>query len=461
MYLAPVAEKNFLENVEVADTMPEWSELLDEDETEVLFEEEVEVEKLDSAITIPTDVDSLVIDYNRWSPDYAVHSTSTLPDSLKLSGTDIAMRKLHGFFKKLESISDTDSKPLEIFHWGDSQIEGDRISGLLRSSWQKSWGGSGPGLLPALQPIPALSVRQEVEGSWTRFTRFGQIDSTLEHNAYGPMAAFCLVDGDAQITFKPHPSGFKLNKVWPRIKISIGAAPLGGNITLKGDINPYRAISIRPASTSMHSEVVAHIEEGEKELIVGFEGYKIEVTGVELGSENGVQLHNIPMRGSAGMIFTKLDTGHLNRAIENRDVGLIILQFGGNVVPYIRDSIAATRYGKRFARQLAHLKKLKPEAAIIIVGPSDMGDSVGESTYPMLNAVIESLKTAAIAEDCLFWNTREAMGGKGSMLKWSEAEPRLASPDLIHFTPKGARLIGYSLDQAIRAEYKSWVEWKR
>lgn len=456
MYLAPVADDLFAEDEEEITPIPEWSELLDEEK-----EVEVKIETPGSALTTPTEIDSLEIDHNRWSPSYAVHSSATLPDSIQLSGTDIAKSKLHGFFEKLESISDTDTEPVEIFHWGDSQIEGDRISGLLRSSWQKSWGGSGPGLLPAEQPIPALSVRQENGGSWTRYTRFGQIDTTLEHNAYGPMAAFCMVDGDAQITLKPHPSGFKLNKVWPRIKISIGSAPLGGNVTIRGKNSPYRTFSIRPASTSMHSEIIAHLDEGEKELVVGFEGYKIEVTGLELGSENGVQLHNIPMRGSAGLIFTKLDFKHLSRTVENRDVGLMILQFGGNVVPYIRDSIAATRYGKRFARQLAHLKKIKPEIAIIIVGPSDMGDSSGEPTYPMLDAVIESLKKAAISEDCLFWNTHDAMGGKGAMIRWSEAEPRLASPDLIHFTPKGARLIGYSLDHAIRAEYKSWVEWKR
>ena len=460
MFLAPYAEEYFLEEKkEGVDPIPTWSELLDEEEEEIVLKSDVD--QVESDTTQSLQLDSLEIDFSRWIPDYAAHSASTLPDSLRLIGTKLAFDKLYTFFEKLESISETDTEPIEIFHWGDSQIEGDRISGLLRSSWQKSWGGSGPGLLPAYQPIPALSIRQESDENWTRYTLFGQIDSTLEHSAYGPMAAFCMVDGDAQITLKPHPSGFKLNKVWPRIKFSIGAAPLGGNITLSGVTNAYRAFSIRPASTSMHNEIIAHLEDGETELTIGFEGYKIEVTGIELGSSYGVQLHNIPMRGSAGMIFTKLDAKHFKRTIENRDVGLMILQFGGNVVPYIRDTIAAQRYGRRFAKQLAYLKGIKPNTAILVVGPSDMGDSSDDTTFPMLYSVIENLKLAAESEDCLFWDTHSVMGGRGSMLSWSESDPKLASPDLIHFTPKGARWIGKQLDHSIRAEYKSWTQWRR
>ena len=464
MYLAPYAEDCFfVEKETVIETVPEWSELLDESEVEFDVEvEEIPAEILDYLQTpIHITPDYITINFNRWNPDYASHTSSTIPDSLKLVGSDLAFKKLYEFFETLESISDQDIDPIEIFHWGDSQIEGDRISGVLRSSWQKTWGGSGPGLIPGVQPIPALSIRQEIDGNWSRHTRFGELDSTIEHNAYGPMVAFCRVDGDANITLKPHPSGFKLNKVWPRIKINIGAAPLGGNITIKGSTNPYRAFSIRPASSSMHQEILVNLEEGENELNVGFEGYKLEVTGIELGSSNGVQLHNIPMRGSAGMIFTKLDSKHLKRSLENRRVGLMVLQFGGNVVPYIKDTIAAKRYGKRFAKQLSYLKQLKPNSSIIVIGPADMGGDTESTIYPMLGAVINSLEAASIEEDCLFWNTYKVMAEAGSMKRWSEAEPRLASPDLIHFTPKGARIIGERIDLALRAEYKSWLEWKR
>ena len=164
------------------------------------------------------------------------------------------------------------------------------------------------------------------------------------------------------------------------------------------------------------------------------------------------------MRGSAGMLFTKLDSRHLRKNLEDRDLGLLILQFGGNVVPYINDSTSAHRYGKRFAKQIQYLKSIKPNVPILVIGPSDMG---APDTYPMLEAVVKSLETATEDEGCMYWNLFEAMGGRGTIEEWASAEPKLASPDLIHFSPKGARIVGEMLDQAVRDEYKNWVKWKR
>ena len=137
MYLTPKVEEHLKSEDEVVkEEIPSWSELLEEEEDSVGVLEPLPID------TIIDSIDTLIIDVNRFSPSYATHNTSTLPDSLKLKGSEIAFKRLYGFFEKLESINDSDNVPLEVFHWGDSQIEGDRISGLLRSSWQKSWGGT-------------------------------------------------------------------------------------------------------------------------------------------------------------------------------------------------------------------------------------------------------------------------------------------------------------------------------
>jgi hypothetical protein len=46
---------------------------------------------------------------------------------------------LHSFLKKLETASDADNS-LRIVHYGDSQIEGDRISGFIREITKPVWG---------------------------------------------------------------------------------------------------------------------------------------------------------------------------------------------------------------------------------------------------------------------------------------------------------------------------------
>ena len=82
-----------------------------------------------------------------------------------------------------------------------------------------------PGLIPAIQPVPALALRQQHEGEIQRFTRFGTIDSTLEHTCYGGMATLSRIRNNGKVIVKPHPMGFRKNKVWHQAEVLIGAAP--------------------------------------------------------------------------------------------------------------------------------------------------------------------------------------------------------------------------------------------
>jgi hypothetical protein len=72
---------------------------------------------------------------------------------------------LYNFFDKLEEAREK-RKPLRIVHFGDSQIEGDRISGFIRERLQSRFGGGGPGLVPALKVYNQASVLHENSGNW-------------------------------------------------------------------------------------------------------------------------------------------------------------------------------------------------------------------------------------------------------------------------------------------------------
>ena len=40
------------------------------------------------------------------------------------------------------------ARPVRVLHYGDSQLEGDRITSYLRNKFQLKWGGGGTGLVP-------------------------------------------------------------------------------------------------------------------------------------------------------------------------------------------------------------------------------------------------------------------------------------------------------------------------
>ena len=53
---------------------------------------------------------------------------------------------LNSFFCKLDTLKKSQS-PLRIVYFGDSQIEGDRITSTIRKQFQQKFGGAGIGLI--------------------------------------------------------------------------------------------------------------------------------------------------------------------------------------------------------------------------------------------------------------------------------------------------------------------------
>ncbi len=83
------------------------------------------------------------------------------------------------------------AKVVRILHYGDSQIEADRISGYLRYKLQQQFGGSGPGLIPAKTAYGYKSPCEVINtGDWKRYTIFPKIDTAVHHSKYGALAAF-------------------------------------------------------------------------------------------------------------------------------------------------------------------------------------------------------------------------------------------------------------------------------
>ena len=76
------------------------------------------------------------------------------------------------FFLHLE-LAKIDSNVVHIMHYGDSQLEEDRISATIREALQAEFGGGGPGMLPAVLNIPSQSTSVWNNGDLTRFLLFG------------------------------------------------------------------------------------------------------------------------------------------------------------------------------------------------------------------------------------------------------------------------------------------------
>ncbi len=329
---------------------------------------------------------------------------------------------LNRFFMALKTAS---TDPVRVVHFGDSQIEQDRISMTLRRYWQSRYGGSGLGLVPVMQTVTTYTLNQTLTmnakpvlgtGGPQRYFVYGPRYLRREgNNRYGIMGQVTvmndsLVKGSEELTLT-----FKPRKDWDdrytRIRL-------------------WADSTVQMETTDLHSVV-----------LLG----KGDVYGLSLESETGVYVDNIPMRGSAGTMFVNSNQDLLSNYFKETNTRLIILQFGGNALPNIQDYSAVTATVNALKNQVLYLQTCAPQADILFVGPSDMlvNDRGQMRSDPMVPYMDMQLEKMAVRTGILYFSTYQAMGGENAMLRWQEQG--LAGEDGIHFTKRGADLIAEKL----------------
>lgn len=385
----------------------------------------------------------------------------------KLEMNEEVRISLTRFFEKLKA-----GKPTRIMHYGDSQLEGDRITANLRNKLQTKFGGSGIGLRPAVQPYDfVFSAVQTNSSNWLRFPIYGKVDSLVRHNRYGVAGAFSrfaplVIDSvfrpvelrEAELTIAKSNIGFAKTREYKLFRLFYGNSRSEVDMKLlsKGQLVQE---TVLPPSTD-YGVVSVQLPPATDEITVKFSGYDSpDIYGIDLSDPAGVTVDNIALRGCSGTIFTQADYNHSTKMFKDLNPGLFILQFGGNVMPYTKDMKAVDNYGRWFANQIKRIKQSCPDAAVIVIGPSDMSTKVKDKyeTYEFLPAVVEAMKKAALATGSAYWDMYTAMGGRNSMPSWVNANPQLAGPDYVHFTPKGSSLISNMFYNALILEYNNYL----
>lgn len=365
---------------------------------------------------------------------------------------------LHFFdpvFQKMETAKKK-GRYVRVMHYGDSQIEMDRISNRLRTQLQKRFGGGGPGMVPLQTIIPTFSISTWSADSLQRYAPFGDSLVMRSHGHYGPMVQCFRVNGSTASTFRATRQTSADSKLKSFQRIGALCSHHPGNVTPRLSVRKPNGVTIPEPISSEHG--IVHLTEWRLDTAVSqvqlsFSGSG-DIYGILLDGTPGVAVDNIPMRGCSGQQFVQIDSSLLAASYAQLDVALIILQFGGNSVPYIRNEKALNTYCKSIGRQIDRVYHCCPEAKILFIGPSDMSTRVNGETqsYPYLETIIERLRKTANAHGAAYWSIYHAMGGHNSMKAWSR--DGLAGSDGVHFSQEGADLMGDKLAESLIKMYE-------
>lgn len=343
-------------------------------------------------------------------------------------------------------------KTYRIMHYGDSQIEMDRISSVLREKLQEQFGGSGPNMIPAIQPVATISVSQRSSGL-SRYMVYGDANRA-PHNRYGVMSQFGQVMDNGSISFAQtsHSQAFAKAKEISTVAVLLGKNSEGFTATLQCDtITTQPKVLAANDSVSLITWILpADVKRGS----INFKG-NAEIYAVLLDGDAGVAVDNVALRGCSGTIFTRINEATMRQSFELLGTRLIIMQFGGNRMPGISTSKSITAYMAELEKQINFMKRVAPKATLLFIGPADMGRSYGGKmgTWKGLPELNDSLRAMTLRNNVAYWDMFHVMGGEGSMAQWVKHNPPMAGPDYIHFTFRGAQEIGTHLARSFTTYY--------
>ncbi len=283
-------------------------------------------------------------------------------DSADFYSAGITTNPLASF---LDSLRNPETQ-IRILYYGDSQIEGDRITSYLRELLRKGRGGSGPGLFLPLMPVMyTKSLWLHSSANWKRYNYLSYKSGDIKHNRLGPFMTICrylpegkfpVITEKAFIRIRPSLYADEAATDYDILRIFYANAQGKIIATVKGDDNLLFTDSLRSGRNLQ--EITCNLYKA-KDILIEFEGRSSpDIYGISIESNSGIVVDNIPRRGSAGLEFTLLDKDNLKEGFHKLSPDLIILHYGLNIVNNVRSDYSYYRRG--VSRQLTLLREVAP-----------------------------------------------------------------------------------------------------
>lgn len=354
---------------------------------------------------------------------------------------------------------------IRILHYGDSQIEADRISSYFRNQMQRQFGGAGVGMIPITPVNPAsISYVLEVSSNWRRYSILNTKKS-LDEPQYGVLGCFSRFNSPNNNLNREEEAWIYLKN--PNISYSRASKFNHCKLLFAGNRLPVYA-EIKKNDEIIDADIYTagkglkiidwEVDTGARNLLITLKGKDSpDLYAVAFDGATGIAVDNIPLRGSSGLEFTRLFKPPYDNVLNDLNVKLIILQFGVNAVINLSKNVKL--YQKLFEAQLRTFKNSRPGIPIIVIGVNDISQNTADGyiTNEAVEKVRNAQRTAAFNAGCVFWDMYEAMGGRNSMPSWVLAKPALAQKDFIHLNALGAKIIGEMFYRSLMDEYKKFL----
>lgn len=333
---------------------------------------------------------------------------------------------------------------------GDSHTAADFWSGALRTVLQKRFGYAGPGFVHlGFEAYRHDGVKAAVEGKWRMRPKGPSTMTVTGDGVFGLGGILFIPDGGgarAQLSLtEPAFSGrarwdvcYRLSAPHDQLTVSLtGAEPAVVKATPESPPGAIRHLSL--------------LGDAGATLTVSPSGGAPELCGAVIEGDPavrpGVVVDTLGINGAR--LGTPLAWSEPSWAAElaRRAPSLAVIAYGTNESGDFNAD--PSTYGRQLTEVLARIRRVQPEVDCLALAPTDRRDTPDRTPL-----VRDALREAARANGCGFWDTYEAMGGKGSIDAWANEKPPRAARDGVHLTSRGYREIGFKLADEVLKGYR-------
>lgn len=351
------------------------------------------------------------------------------------------------FFEQLYRHNHGDAEgPVRMMQYGDSHTAADEWTGAIRALFQGQFGDGGSGYALAGRP-------------WRGYRRFGlRAGGTLGWRSDGLMGRAgdgrYGLGGVSVSTRRPRESVY-LEADCETVELFYLQQPGGGSLRFSdngevveklstdGDLGPGY-FRYRPATPGPHRLEAITLDRAPVRLF----GWVAE-------KDKGVTYDPLGINGASASVALHWDEDVLASNLARRNPALLVLAYGTNEAGNREWTLES--YREMFLALIARFRQAAPAAAILVLGPPDRQYRSKGRWHPFdrTDFIVEAQRQAALASGCAFWDTREKMGGKGSMKEWTLSG--MAQYDHVHFTAPGYRRMGYVLFRDLMTQYDTYA----
>lgn len=363
------------------------------------------------------------------------------------------------FFGRLYQLESQSEGRVRIAYYGDSMTDGDMIVQDLRKNYQDKYGGSGVGF------VQITSESAQSRGSVThKYSPNWKVQSYL--NVKKPRKPFGI---GGQVFFvkdtvKPTWVSYQAGNIRNMTTLNNPTLYYGRSTNTRGTVEVVMQKDTlrKTLHPTQALNKVKLVNGAIKQLKLQFvEADSIPLYGIDVSSATGVQVDNYSSRGNSGLPLSLFNVGVMQQFQKELDYSLIILHYGTNVLNY--GSYNYGWYTKQMNKVVSHLRQCFPKASILVISTADKSTKydLTMQTDSAVTPLMRAQRKYAIESKTGFFNLYEAMGGKGSMVKWVEESPAKANKDYTHFNFRGAQTVSALIFKQLEEGYTAYKGEKR